>query len=344
MKLMFCKFVFHAIAIGIIATLLGLFLLPASRWAAVFQVGLHADVTVISALNLAIHLITSAMIWIAIQRAIALLERPKISVKRATGSVMTETLVIMPLFLLLAFGMGQLALNNVAAILGNVAVYQAARTAWIWMPEEQVDQKRQGIEEGTAVEKARVAAAMVMLPAAPGDYFFGELEGENTAFAEKARLVAAASHVPGGGLITDAVGDDINQIADFFSQGTAGAFSNPLDYLSFSTALDQSNFITRTLKKFSLAYNSTTIEIDEETHEVTMTYLHFQGMPYVGRVFGEKMYFDGPTFRPGYYAKIERTYGFLKQANLPNASTPDNELPFEPELPVSAEYYGGVSE
>lgn len=328
--------VFGTLAVSFVLALLAL---PASVWMNLLRS--NADAITPSAFVL--HLTLSLAIWLLLFFVFKKRERKVRVIKLSRGSVMLETLVIMPLFFLLSFGTAQLSINNVAGILANVAVYQAARAIWVWSPETSSQEKRAEFGEDFEIQKAKTAVAMVMIPVAPGDYFAGSLEGDETTIAEKARLAAAASHIPAGGVLTDFLGGQtLDGLVTVGSQGYAGLGSNPLDYLTFYNALGSGDFMLRTLNSFSLAYNSTKIEYDEETLEVTMTYEHFQGMPFVGRIFGEKTWTDGATLRPGYYTTFKRVYGFEKQASLPNAKLPQNRLLSIPSAPTTDDYQEGL--
>lgn len=185
-------------------------------------------------------------------------------VRRAAGTVVTETLIVMPVLLLLVFGLAQLSLNNIAGILGHVASFQAARTVWVWEPE--------GVSDAELKERVRVAVAAVMTPVAGGNYaaaYGGELShrGEAMSVMMEERFHSAA----GGG-------------------GAAGRASSQ----SFAMALDgDASHTSRASRKFLQAYRSVgaiSLARGQGGAPVgaTMLYQHHQAMPLVGPIFGKK--------------------------------------------------------
>src|SRR5690554_1150892 len=124
------------------------------------------------------HLALSALCWALIYlagRALLKAARPERSPRlvRAQGAVATETLIVMPVLLLLVFGLAQLAVVNIAGMLANYAAVQAGRAVWVWHPETQPlnDQgARRGVTEAMVIDHARVQAAAALAPVAPGDH------------------------------------------------------------------------------------------------------------------------------------------------------------------------------
>lgn len=261
-------------------------------------------------------------------------ERKKAPIRLSRGSVMTETLVIMPIFFLLTFGMAQLAINNIAGILANVAAYEAARAAWIWQPEEDASTKRMGITSGIAVEKCRIAVALVMTPVAPGEFFS---DPRLPTYASKMRVVALGAHVPFGGIISST----FPQLADLLAGAASlSPYVAVRKWQSINTALDNASFARRTVMKFTHAFHASGCQIQAD-HSVKMTYMLQIAMPMMGPVMGEKHApstspsefinsgfgdLDGVGGRWGYFATYERTFGFKKQVNVPNAAKPQNDL------------------
>ncbi len=237
-------------------------------------------------------------------------------VRLARGSVMTETLVILPLFFVLTFGTAQMVINNIAGALCNVAAFEAGRAAWIWKPE--ADASRMGTDEDKATDMARIAAAMVMTPVAPGDFFGnGWISSED---ARHMRHALALTHIPIFGYLLPEAATNLLALTQFAdpiaSEGNR----------YFSRALDESAFVIRTIKKFTHAYHVTEVEIAEQDGRlgVNLTYYHHIAMPLVGRIFGNDglhLGFDS-SLRTGRYAKYERFYGFRTQINTPNPSLP----------------------
>jgi hypothetical protein len=244
-------------------------------------------------------------------------------VKLARGSVMTETIVILPVWMLLVFGLLQLAVNNVGGILANVAVYEAARTAWVWKGEVG---KRAGVTDAIVTDRARIAAAMVMTPVATGD--FTSDPRLPTVAANKMRNALALAHVPLIGSVASQVlpGNAQDLIAGAGSFSFTGLATR--NNQSVWRALDGDPFIIRTLKKFTFAYHCTKVEVSESGGETVakLTYLHQISMPMMGPVFGSRKLFSADTgYRSGYYTTYKRSSGRASQSNNPaNAALPSN--------------------
>jgi hypothetical protein len=242
------------------------------------------------------------------------------------GNVMTETLVILPVFFLLTFGIAQLAINNMAAIVANTAVFQAGRTVWLWSSEAEAN--RRGVTFTKAREMARVQAAAVMTPVAPGD--FVQDPGIGSGEFESMRAILLGSQIP-------FPSSDLGQVADsavplFFAfdsidpaslsslGGGSGMTSIPGKNSSYYRAFDSSGFRSRTVRKFTFAYACTHIQLIDHGDQVgaRLVYLQQQAMPMVGRIFGD---FSIVSLRPDYYARIEREFTMNKQI-VPNPTVP----------------------
>jgi len=221
--------------------------------------------------------------------------------------------VILPFFLLLTFGMSQMVINNIGGALANVAVYEAGRAAWIWKPE--ADAGRMGVNSAKALDRAKTAAAMVMTPVAPGDYFGNpSLDTED---AEAMRTALMLTHVPFvGGALPGGSADAVALLALIDPMAFEGN-------RTFTNALDMSPFIIRTVKKFTHAYHATDVAFDSTGGRtgVKLEYKHHIAMPLMGPLFGSSG-IDVVGLRGGYYAKYERTFGFKTQINTPNPALP----------------------
>lgn len=251
--------------------------------------------------------------------------------KLATGTILTETLIVMPIFLLLTFGLGQLTINNIAGILANVASYEAARAAWVWQPEEDADDPRMGVEDGIAEEKCRIAVAFAMMPVAPAN-LDRESNKLNSRYADEARRLAAGANVPLSGALSEefspAILDTMFEISSIANT----------DDLAYGTALDSSDFLMRSLHKFTAAYQAAECDIKTD-HSVAMTYKHRIAMPVVGPIFGESTeqkrtnIFGFERTTKVYIATYERKFGFTRQIATPNRKLPLNYLREDPPLP-----------
>ncbi len=234
----------------------------------------------------------------------------KVSLRTARGTIITETLIVLPLFMLMFFGMSQLVVNSIAGVLMNVAAFQSARSYWIWQPEE--GGARAG--SASATTKAQIAAAAVMTPVAPGDFLsLTNLDGD----AEKLRLGLASANIPFAEVVPS---DTAALLADLASLNFR---LTTRDNLSFWRALDSQSFAQRSVTKFTHAYYSTSITPQSSGGRlgVKVTYKHNQVMPLTGRLFGS-LTLEGPGNRPGYYATYERTYTYKAQVAKPNSNMP----------------------
>ncbi|TXD37044.1 hypothetical protein FRC98_09905 [Lujinxingia vulgaris] len=243
----------------------------------------HEGVPRAVALGGAIQLGLSACVWALLMIVWALFTssgaRPvartsQRALRAARGTVITETLIVIPIVLLLIFGLAQLAINNIAGVLNQVAYFQAARTAWVWAPEP-------GISEAEIKDRARIAVALTFTPVAPGNYqttgYFGV--GGDGGLSERAldaREIMRERYFS----IEDAI------IGALPLEPSADANNT-----SYDRALDSStNYATRATQKFTHAYLATEIEeVINTGGEVGVSYsfLLHQAMPLVGGIFGE---------------------------------------------------------
>ncbi len=225
------------------------------------------------------------------------------TLKRAHGTTMTETIIALPVLLLLVFGLVQMSLNYISAILLDYGTFQAARTAWVWMPE--AEGNRAGVSAGLVQEMARIQAALAVTPSAPGDYAQNLFAGSGE--FKQARAMLLAGQLP-------------------FLAPDMGSYAIPLVYvLQFEDAagileteksvwrsLGSSSFRLRSVRNFSFAYASVQAAVIDDGSQVgaRITYAHFQSMPFVGRVFGSVA---GVSGRVGYYSTLERELTLAKQ-------------------------------
>ncbi len=282
------------------------------------------DVRTMSITQLVIQFGLAACIWamcvifyklIALHRAAPATHR----FHAARGTILTEFLIILPVFLLLTFGMAQLAINNMAGMLANVAVYEAARAVWIWQPE--VDSGR---ASANPADRARIAAAQVMTPIAPGDFTVIPSGLSNEFRASRNTLLL--SQIPFGGSIPSGLTDMGAGV------GSVSLKSATEKNFSIAAALDTSTFLRRTLTKYTHAYLATNVEVINGAEiGATLTYQHNQTMPLVGYIFGQKssgimgVSLDAPGMRSGYYSSYSRTYTLKAQAWKPNKTMPNDD-------------------
>ena len=251
-------------------------------------------------------------------------EKTTRTVKLSRGVVLTETLIVFPIFLLLTLGLTQLTLNNTAAILTGLAAFQAGRTVHIWSPEtDSAVARNGGISKADAEERARVAAASVLAPMQPTSY----ADGCSTSQLIETKIEAVLS-------VSLGVGGSFG----FSSAGAVKAAAGARDLshqrnLTMASGFDSSRFEIRGPLKLLGAYCNTTANYFESSalsevngvggHAVAVAFDHKQTMPLVGRIFGDVV---KPT---GRFSRIERTYQIPAQIP-PNSVTPTSVLAFLP--------------
>jgi hypothetical protein len=270
-------------------------------------------------------------------------KRVRSVVKVRRGAVMTETLITLPPFFLLCFGLSQLSVNSIAQILANVAVHRAAQSVWVWDPE--TSSGRAG--SVNVADRACIGVAGVMAPVAPGDY--SNLTTGNTDAMKKQRAALVLSQIPITGVL-GGVGDAALSAAGVLSAiqtVTSGQTVN-----SMNRALDDSSFVVRSYKKFSAAYSACEVTVGSATassgqggksvpgYKVNMKYFHYQAMPFVGRYFsgwwslgilgaevslsGDAIHIQEKTGRLGHFITIKRELVWPKQAIKLNNRMPVN--------------------
>lgn len=315
----------HGVGVLAVALAMGLWALPGQTVLALFGYARLAPDAVVGSMGwgLALHLGLAACVWAMGVIAWRLWRLRRVNkptvIRSSAGVVLTEFLVILPVYVLLMFGLAQLALNNVAGILARVAEYEAGRAAWIWHPEQEAS--RAGVDEARMTDKIRITVALVMAPVAAADFNSGS---------------SAAMGV--------AVGDDLSQDARQVRAMMASRFPGlsgtidaalPIDWgsqeLSLSKGLDHSDFSARAVRKFTHAYYATDpeqidVQVTDGKITTTFVYQHFQAMPAVGHIFGD---YQGGLFgtggvggRQGYYQKIEGAYALPIQKYKVNTAHP----------------------
>lgn len=237
----------------------------------------------------------------------------KLSSRR--GTVLTETLIVLPVALLLIMGIAQLALVNIAATLSDLAVIEAARSVWVWAPE--AEEGRMGVDRALVTEKARVQAAAILAPAASsdfGNFSSGHHPDYNGTF-RKAMGAIYGAQLDSGGQDTGSYARDEAEL-----KLSAGRDASTGTDMAFNLSFDSASFEERTVRKFFSAWAHTQVEIVETNDRVgaKMTYDHLCLLPLVAGIFGQHKTVGGDE---GYYVTIERSYSLRKQVN-PNASLP----------------------
>lgn len=228
------------------------------------------------------------------------------ALRAGKGTIITETLIVLPIFILLTFGLAQMGINSMAGLLGTVAVYEAGRTVAVWGPEVGHNRSGNGSVSRSVVEdRARIVAAGILTPVVPS-LVSGLCQG--------------------------------SQAFNDMQAGMLGALGPPTDPMprtriwSFVDALDTQTFAGRGVAKHRLAYCATTVTYqnsiitdpdsnDRATFRTTLDYAHPIAMPMVGRVFNHDPG-AGPWATP-YVTVIHREYTLTQQLS-PNPEVPQS--------------------
>lgn len=226
--------------------------------------------------------------------------RKKMAIVKVTGTVLTETLIVFPVFLLLTFGLAQMAVNSMAGLLSTLGVYEAARTIAVWGPEQGHNRTGSGAVTNAHIrDRARIAAAAVIAPVATPLARSANFCDRSDTFNRTIRGMAAA------GLMPTVV-------------GTA-------EVASLSQALGTENYMRRGPAQFASAYCGTNVTFtggiitqmassDRTTFTTRLTYDHKIQFPFMGRVFGQMS-------ATGYTTRITRAYSMTQHLS-PNPILP----------------------
>ncbi len=307
----------HSLGISVVAVLL--FALNVNRVTleALWESAHHQAFLELAWVELALHVGLAACLWALVVIGHELVTSregsPRKTLRLEGGSVMTETLVILPIFFMLTFGIAQLAINNMAGLLANAAVFQAGRAAWLWSGE--ADVARNGVSTGKVEEMARIQAAAVLTPIAPAEFIQNPAGLSDE--AQQMRGVLLGGQMPA--FSQDAGGPAKSAAPAFLAGDNMTNVSNKDS--AFFRSFDTSGWRQRTVRKFTFAYHSTEITVINGADEagVNLRYHHHQAMPYIGKLFGDWRADVGG--RPGHYATIEREFTMPKQI-APNPCEP----------------------
>jgi hypothetical protein len=226
---------------------------------------------------------------------------PKRLVARARGTVLTEFLIILVPFLGLTSGLAQLAILNITTVLGHVAVYQAARTAWVWWPE--TERQGRSLSPNEVEDRARVAAALVLAPTAPSDF---STTSPGSINLQHARGMMYAWSEPGFTRGGAALGPA--------SSAVSGGRANALNELqSYKTSFDSGTFEQRAARKLSFAYTALqpfrAINAGGRT-TVAFNYQMNVVFPWFAYIWGDQGTVAG---RDGYFIPIRRSLSLEEQ-------------------------------
>jgi hypothetical protein len=251
--------------------------------------------------TLAAHLAVAATVWALVAllwtrwRGQSRQSRrvPRLMLER--GSVFIETLVVFPVALLLIFGLAQLAVVNMAGVFTNLATFQASRAAWLWHGEAD----RFGVDSSEIEAMARVQAAAVLTPVVPG--MSVGVQNDLPTDAEAARrmrglLVGTQLPVLSNNLDVEGRAYAARSMSVQQSHGA-----------SFVEAFDSDSFRDRSVRKYSLAYQSVDVNWIDAGDEVgvRIEYKHQCVFPLVAGIFGTR---DSVAGINGYYVSFERKF------------------------------------
>lgn len=265
-----------------------------------------------------VHIALAALVWAALCAVIWWVRRlPEQNTRAhsrhwARGSVYVETLIVLPVALLMFFGLAQMAINNMAGVFTNLATFQATRAAWLWQAEE----SRLNLSQDEIDMRVRIQAAAVLTPVAPGTFFstFNDIAGADPEAARNMRGLLVGSQLGNvGGNVGLRGKQRASNIASSVTEHSSGLV----------TGLDADGFIERSVRKFSMAYHATEVDIASSPQDVTvrLTYYHQCVLPLVCNIFGERRRIGqnssgggGLSFE-GYYTTIEREW--TRKAQVP---------------------------
>jgi hypothetical protein len=228
-----------------------------------------------------------------------------VKLKKARGTVITETLVVLPIFFCLTFGLAQMALNSIAGILSTLASYEVTRTLAVWAVEENNSRSPSGgaITHQQIQQRARLHAAMVIAPVTP-----------EFSLAAPCQL---------GSVLPQALAGLVGVNVGGIPTGQGSVFS-------MAEAFGHRTFSERGPAKLTGAYCAIEVDwngvitdpqnVNRSPITSTLQYHHPVAMPVVGWVFAKNPG-AGPWATP-YVSTIRRTY------RLTTYVTPNVELPY----------------
>jgi len=291
----------HLVGIAVVAAALAAWLTDPGSRAAIRHALRHEIYPAATLRHVGVHLGIAAVVWAMIAVAWRGFRAGDHRASRCRrGAVMLETVIVFPVALVLIMGLAQLAVLNIAATLTDFAGYEAARAAWIWEGERQAGRMGQTTATADVEEYARLQAAMVLTPAAPGAH---RQSGDLPHRAERTRGMLVGAQIP---VPLDDAGHRGMQMARLLQAQGAGQAPDPGE-TSFALAIDPGNNLQKTVRKFNWAYRATEVDIStpsDQDIQVDLTYRHFCAFPVVGALFGEGTSHAG---REGYFRDMSRS-------------------------------------
>lgn len=249
------------------------------------------------------------------------------SLATSRGTVMTETLIVLPVFLLLVFGLSQMAINSMAGLLTTLGTYQSARTLAVWAPEighDRIDGGQEVTKE-MVDERARAAGAGVLAPVA-------SMSALNVNACNDQITAGADGHGQSEHVITDFLNG-----MKTLNLGAGADVPGQLKSWSLVDAFGTRAFALRAAPKLKVAFCASHVEWDEATIvtdpddnqrseiTVTFTYVHRNTFPLVRHIFNNgtgnvdasKLPYQGNNS----VTPISRTYSMYQQIS-PNPEQP----------------------
>lgn len=279
-------------------------LLPASSRAALFE-AYHHGAFQNQYYEFLLHAGLSACFWAMLFIGWKLLtlpgqDRPRRLVK-ARGTVIVETLVVLPVFLFLNVGLIQLTLLNTAGLLTTLGAFKAGRAVALWHPEALAD--RNDVTLDLVREKAHLAAAAAIAPVAPSDFVFNSAQcGNSGSLNSMISAMEAIGHI-----------SDDNPDA---------ALDGMRESRTLSRAFDHANFGIRGQRKLRFAHCAITVDyvVDNSNQQIytVVEYRQQMAMPFIAHVFGTV---DQVAGRQGRYHTLIRDNITYHQIE-PNTRTP----------------------
>lgn len=227
-----------------------------------------------------------ALSWIVLALVKARRTEESVRMRAQRGTIVVETLIVLPVFLLLTFGMAQMAINALAGLMSTLASYEVARTLAVWAPEEGNRATRAQI-----TDRARTVAAGVLAPIVPTGR-----SGNCTTSGSAVELLIRGMQY-GGVNTTDAYSEDMGD--------------------SFAIAFDTQTFANRGAAKLRRGYCNTEVTWTGPASTSTETsrsgqvnarlrYFHPVAMPLVGPIFTTSD--TGGTWATPYVTTYDKSY------------------------------------
>lgn len=246
---------------------------------------------------LIILFLLNATLWFSCVFSLRFLYASPRILKKTTGTVTTETLIVLPIFLLFTSGLSQLAINEMAGLLTTVGAYEAGRVIAIWAPEighERFDGEEVKFDD--VKEHARIAVAKIVTPVARHRLIDTKYLVNDKGEYEVCKTTPLFDKFAKG---MESVGIDSQKDLAFGPQNSTWRYSN---------AFGESSFAARAPVKLKSAYCS--IKISDETlseiptsgnvgkdFTITISYRHHPIFPLVKRIFGTSIITRSYTMR-----------------------------------------------